>query len=323
MKKATKIIICYVIIKLFCVCCQTTDCPYKKKLIIDVNSSGMGNRIFAVISGVIMALYLNREFEVNWINSESCQASYTELFHLNENVIQFQTSKETVPQIECKIRLSQYKKFQHFWLLVDDELLSKLDKECDVIYAQSNQWFAPVFYPRTLKNQNEGTAKTVLETYASPFRTFMKCLFVPNDKVITDIGGLIEIFKGIKWLAIHARGFFDGGKGTTKTLECAKRLLEKNIVQQILFVTDSIQLEELARKTISSKYLKSVEKTQIPPEIFKYNRSVEGHYIRNAMETALAEWFLIGEADFCMSPTFWTSTFTRYRKRADVFIDIL
>ena len=39
---------------------------------------------------------------------------------------------------------------------------------------------------------------------------------------------------------------------------------------------------------------------------------MEGHYIRDAMETAVAEWFLVGEADFCMSPTFWTSTFTRW-----------
>ena len=121
----------------------------------------------------------------------------------------------------------------------------------------------------------------------------------------------MEKFEGLEWLSIHARGFFDGGKGTSKTLECAKRLLEKNIIQQILFVTDSVQLEDLARNTIAPRYLNSVEKTQIPPDIFKYNRSVEGHYIRDAMETALAEWYLIGESDFCMSPTFFTSTFTR------------
>ena len=185
--------------------------------------------------------------------------------------------------------------------------MTKLDKECDIIYAVSNQWFAPIFYPRKI----EADTITVIERFPSPFKTFMKCLFVPNSDVLNDVSGLLEKFQGIKWLSIHARGFFDGGKGTSKTLECAKRLLEKDIVQQILFVTDSIQLEELARNTIAPKYLNTIEKQQIPPEIFKYNRTIEGHYIRDAMETALAEWYLIGEADFCMSPTFWSSTFTR------------
>ena len=287
----------------------SAECPYKKKLIIDVNTSGMGNRMFAIISGAVMAIYLNREFEVNWVNSESCQASYTDLFLLNENVEVFTRTKESVPQMECRIRLSQYKKFLHFWLLIDDGLLTKLDRECDIIYAVSNQWFAPIFYPR--KILAEGDSLTVIQRYPSPFKSFMKCLFVPNSDVLADVGGLIEKFQGIKWLSIHARGYFDGGKGTSKTLQCAQRLLEKNIVQQILFVTDSVQLEELARSTISPKYMNSIEKAQIPTDIFKYNRTIEGHYIRDAMETALAEWFLIGEADYCMSPTFWTSTFTR------------
>lgn len=285
----------------------SVECNFKKRLVIDVNTSGMGNRIFAVISGAIMAYYLNREFEVNWVNSDSCQASYSELFNLNENVALEKTTKETVVKQECRIRLSQYKKFLHFWLLVDDALLLKLDKECDIIYAVSNQWFAPVFYPR----KPEGQQASVLERYPSPFRSFMKCLFVPNPNVLADIEGLMERFKGMKWLSIHARGFFDGGKGTAKTLECAKRLLEKRIIEQILFVSDSQQLEELARNTIAPQYLSSVEKVQVPPEIFKYNRTVEGRYIRDAMETALAEWYLIGEADYCMTPTFWSSTFTR------------
>jgi hypothetical protein len=112
-------------------------------------------------------------------------------------------------------------------------------------------------------------------------------------------------------MSVHARGFFDGGKGTAKTLQCAQRLIEKNVIQQIFFVTDSQELETQARRTISSKYLSTVEKQTVPPDIYKYNRTVEGNYIRNAMETALAEWFMIGEADFCMSPTFLTSTFTR------------
>ena len=284
------------------------SCVFQKKLIVDVNTSGMGNRIFAIISATVMAAYLNRELEVNWISSESCQASYSDLFAMGENVKRFVSTSQTLPQSECKLRLSQYKKFLHFWILIDDALLTKLNEECDIIYIISNQWFAPIFYPRKI----DGQSLTILDKYPSPFKTFMKCLFVPNSNVLDDVGGLMEKFQGVKWLSIHARGFFDGGKGTTKTLECAKRLLEKNIIQQILFVTDSVQLEELARNTIAPQYLNSLEKMQIPQNVFKYNRSIEGHYIRDAMETALAEWFLIGEADFCMSPTFWTSTFTRF-----------
>ena len=147
-------------------------CMFRKKLIVDVNTSGMGNRIFAIISAVVMATYLNRELEVNWISSESCQASYSDLFVISENVQQFISTRRTLPQSECKLRLSQYKKFLHFWILIDDALLTKLNEECDIIYAISNQWFAPIFYPRKIENQSF----SVLYKYPSPFKTLVKCM---------------------------------------------------------------------------------------------------------------------------------------------------
>lgn len=288
---------------------ESVSCNYKKKVIIDVNTSGMGNRIFAIISGVALAMYLNRELEINWVNSESCQASYSDLFEISENVMQQGALEpvQKVPLTECKLRLSQHKKFYHFWVLVDDELLQKLDKECDIIYALSNQWFAPIFYTRKMLDRNQ----TLLQRHPHPFKSFMQCLFVPNSRILDDVAGLMERFKGIRWLSVHARGFFDGGKGTARTLQCAQRLIEKKVIQQVLFVTDSQELEALARRSIEPKYLSLVEKQTVPPDIYKYNRTLEGNYIRDAMETALAEWFMIGEADFCMSPTFFTSTFTR------------
>ena len=56
------------------------DCRTHKKLIF-TPSNGIGNRLLAVVSAVMLAMMSDRIFELNWKTTRDCGYSYHQLFH--------------------------------------------------------------------------------------------------------------------------------------------------------------------------------------------------------------------------------------------------
>ena len=61
-------------------------CLTKKRIVVDVNRCGLGNRILAVFSSIMLAVLTNRVLEIVWEANKYCGSSYEELFSPKEQV---------------------------------------------------------------------------------------------------------------------------------------------------------------------------------------------------------------------------------------------
>ena len=142
---------------------------------MNVGSSGLGNRLMAVVSSAILAIMMDRELEIIWEVNDGCQGKWTDLFDIkdaeNERfrplVITDKQSDDYHPRhvdrhslSSCFIHLDgehdkiypndlrfKYKKssdvyYHHFALLNDTYGFYRLQRECDVIQMHANMYFA-------------------------------------------------------------------------------------------------------------------------------------------------------------------------------------
>ena len=292
----------------------------RKKIIVNVGFSGLGNRLLGLTSTALLAVLLDRSLFLTWMHTPSCGATFSELFvHYSDassGVFYHSNDTEFVGGVigkgdpneamllnhtECRLRLDQTNNFNHFWFLQDPVLFQRLQNECDVIHIQTNQYYAPMLYIL------EPRLKYLYTT--SPFEYFSKCLFRIRYDIAKRAKRDISKLKG-KWLSIHSRGYYDSGKASMKALKCANRLLSIGLIDRIFFATDAEDLHALAVKSIPAHALFFYNKTLVPREILG-NAKLEGQYIRSQMTDAIREWYVLGQADYCMSTTMESSTFSQ------------
>jgi hypothetical protein len=96
-----------------------------------------------------------------------------------------------------------------------------------------------------------------------------------------------------------------------RAFKCANKLLKEGMIAYVFFAADSMNLVNMARKYISMPQ----RLIEIPDKLQHYKRYEEGdnYDMRDSrgMHTAVLEWYLVGEADFCMSASIYTSTFSK------------
>lgn len=136
-----------------------------------MGSSGLGNRLLAVVSSAILAIMMDRELEVIWEENKGCQGKWTDLFDIKdaENqrfkplvITDKQNDDDYHPRhidrsalTSCYIHLDgehdvlRYHKksvndvfYHHFALLNDTNGFHRLQRECDVIQIHANMYFA-------------------------------------------------------------------------------------------------------------------------------------------------------------------------------------
>ena len=139
-------------------------CKQRRKIILDVNRGGFGNRLLGLTSTAMLAVLLDRSLFLNWKDKPNCGARFTDLFVTDRNPEKngvffplnvsdsdiFPPDKEPnhehLEHYECHIVLENRDDFQHFQLLWDRKLFQKLDQECEVIHIQTNQYFSPLLF---------------------------------------------------------------------------------------------------------------------------------------------------------------------------------
>ena len=189
------------------------DCKQKRKIILDVNKSGLGNRLLGLTSAAMLAVLLDRSLFLNWKNKPNCQAKFTDLFITDGNpqihgaFFPVNTTEDIVPDAheyldhyECHIVLENRDNFDHFHLLYDHWLFAKLDKECDVIHIQTNQYFAPLLFTLGVRGRKLEKMFT-----SSPFNFFARCVYHLHQHIVSGANELLTKLEGSPWLSIHVR----------------------------------------------------------------------------------------------------------------------
>jgi hypothetical protein len=292
-----------------------SPCTTKKRIILDVSRSGLGNRMLALSSAVILSIMTGRTLELKWEKTEACLSEYGALFHPkkeNGPYYPFVFSKfrpyRSSKRIEsrCYIHLTQLS-YAHLSLLSEEALFRKLNQDCHVLYIESNQYYANIL----LTQQFNYKSKHVKTLFSKPFKDIAKIAFDPVKKIHQKINSIKSEFysKGKVWMAMHVRGYFLAEKGMVWAMECANSLLERGYIHHLLLVTDSDKSKLLVQSLIDKRFKGSLV---IPKKIFVndlVNRT-DSMSLRDDMDQAVAEWYLIGEADYCISPTIEQSTFS-------------
>lgn len=207
----------------------------------------------------------------------------------------------------CHISLDWKNADNHFAFLWDKTLFDRLNDACDVIYIVSNKYFAEFLIQPSFAGYYERLAST----FPSPYKNIAELLLQPQYRVRVKYEKIKGLFKNKKYLSIHARGFYDDGEGTEKAFECANKLLMDGKISYVFYATESARLVSLAKKLIKNK----AKLITLPKEVVHdEKRHMDSFSIRGnlaELDNALVEWYLIGEATYCMSPTIGESTFSK------------
>ena len=301
-----------------------------RRLVIDVGVGGLGNRMLAIVSALQLAMKMNRVLEVKWDLNRGCNSEYSELFrqlraiqmvagerawapfHVGKSRVQHQT---LVNETLCKMSFwrdfdetinGKLVHYHHMNILKSKSTFSRVNLGCDTIELRANEYFNHLVMGKNL--------------FQSPFRDAAMILFQPQFDIQKEADRLIhsiqmqENGKRATWLSIHARQLFTKGGDLEKSFECANKLLNDGEIQKVFFATDSELLLRDAGKFIEKKdalvTVKNVERLSHE----EYIR--EGHdnfKLRDekGMRNAVLEWFVLGEADYCLSPSDELSTYSK------------
>jgi len=198
------------------------NCKPAKILVVDVENSGLGNKILATVSASILAYSLNRVLNLKWIKSEKFDASYLDLFkpqeefagkdpspflyssnNIGDSLTAVQSAASTLSV--CTLSLDGSDSYSQFSLLQSSYLLTKMDNECDEIYLKSNHYFGEILTTFWYGGDYVKNKKT----FPSPYENVVQRLFVPRNSVLKQAKKFVENLRGKSWLSIHARGYYD------------------------------------------------------------------------------------------------------------------
>ena len=295
---------------------------------IDVGGSGFGNRILAFASAAVLAASMNRVLELKWsecslvttCDTEKYGVRFEDLFKdfnkegkLESVLYGIHNENNTfgmvhLEDVMCEMDLTQHNDRKHFPFFFERELYRQVDEACRVLRIRSNTFWAPYVLSKKFAGVHE---EKLNKNFEYPFRYFIKKVLKPSDKILKIVRSMKESTKGKKWLSIHARGFWDyGGEDTEKLCKYAQQLVDDGTVDFIFFASESKSMIDIAKKHFPRKVLKLLEKELV----IDTHKHLDSAVIRNEvsdMEMAIAEWYLIGEADFCMASTMDASTFSK------------
>ena len=316
-------------------------CVTKKRIVIDVNRCGLGNRILAVFSSIMLAVLTNRVLEVVWEANKYCGSTYDELFdprsqnnlvmkvNLTLYEVQFgnylskpnflylllflqplvyNNSKLEFDNIRsefaCHIRLDQ-SDWAHFYVLKDRELFDRLNANRDIIFLITNQLFHDILLDERRFGQD---AKRLGVTFPHPFYDVARIAFQPKYQIVQRANEFIaQRLAGKRYLSIHSRGFYDGGKGLKKVFNCVNKLLANKDIDSVFFASESAKLNTLIYEYASNGTdIVTFDKIQVQDQV----GNVDSQSIRNDMDSAMIEWYILGQAQYCMSSTIMRSTFS-------------
>jgi hypothetical protein len=301
-------------------------CKSLKKIVLDVGSYGIGNRMLAISSAAVFAAMTNRVLEVKWERTPSCRKSFDELFTPKSSAVSslqpfiFNANTQKVATVKvttksCKVHINEEEEYIHFHFITDKELYERLDTECDVIYMKANNYFAHFL----LGEQFGELSRDFRKIFDRPFNDISNILFKPDKHIIDKASEVRKMLSAgnKRWLSIQAHDMSKQGKlkhldyeSIEQAFHCANKLLKDKDIDYVFLATDSAKLEEYAYSLISDqKAYVLVGKSQQQNVLADFDAF--SRLGQSEMDYALLDWYLVGEADYCMSPSIEQSAYSK------------
>ncbi|KAF9433291.1 hypothetical protein BGZ76_009645 [Entomortierella beljakovae] len=225
----------------------------KKYLVFQPSDDGLGNRLQALLSSVVLAMLTRRAFILDWVATPQCNANFTDLFQQPENLnwalnatlpnhkeLKFYKEKEDVWYPYCRnCALRSPITPESTWsnLLCNQNL--GIDHKLPLIQILSTQWYLPViqhnpFYRRELCHmfpQVKGLQAEQSQGFGNAFQVLAQKLLTPSSVVQQKIDSVTErIPKGVKLIGLQVRRTENNavGKGIEDSfLSCAAKVVEE------------------------------------------------------------------------------------------------
>jgi len=169
----------------------------------------------------------------------------------------------------------------------------KLDSECDIIRIFTNAKFTSLMI-QSKTFSGDFTRAKLKQIGSDPFISIMRKLFIPKKNLMERVNRVIRMMGNAKWMSIHSRGFYESSwNETTRSLLCARAMYDKKYISHVFMATETSRMMNLATNYIPSEALFYVDKKLVDDSGGEHLDSYE---IRDAMDIAVVEWFLVGEA---------------------------
>jgi len=312
---------------------KPANCTYNNRIVLDLETSGLSNRLYALVSVSMLAAVTNRVLEVDWRLDKGTRVPFHELFDVlrskwgHMKAFMLKELNETDPHIlyrsavrnatSCRIDLSQHGGNTPLFFY-DSELFQLVDQSCTVIHIyRANGWYGHevLNLAHLFENRHDHYATelvTRLEklktAYPAPFHDFMNFIYRPKEALIEQEKAFRKlVFKGKPYLSIHSRGFYEDGNGTALISRCAKQLLDNGNVSYVFLATESKKIKDIAASIIPQNLVTLTKK-------YVENDGKDSDELRKTvsdMVDAALEWMLVGSADYCMAVTAGKSTFSQ------------
>ena len=322
----------------------------RKKIVIEIYKGGFGNKICGIVTGLAMALEMGRTVEIEWETSQHLHGSYDDFFVAPSsiggqtfpfikryNLTEHAAHDVIYTHMRCLVDLSAGLKTRMFWFFKNPAMLQRLNEHCDLIRIRSNVDLSPLFFDPV----NAATATR----FKSKLPRVIHDLFEKQYLTLRpEIINVAESFRKSvnwvsnspnKWLSIHSRGLFDGNaEWTTIGIKCAKALVEQGFVKYVFLASDQSRMEKIAAKTLppGSVFFYTNKTTVLSIRemselgMFKNISKPPGdpsYSIRNESFAAAVEWYLVGQGDYCMTPTVSTFAQTAILRTNCFYVDAL
>ena len=284
------------------------QCQAKKKIILDLKNTILGHRLLTLTSTALLSNLMDRSLEIYWdVSPKICPYSFVDLF------APLKSDGTTVrPQLPyypfdymprqytrvgqgtlntCQVRLDQWN-FDSFYLLKDKALFDRLNKDCDIIYLKSNQYYNSFLMDESVHGPN---ARELNFQFSNPFHDISKIIFVPHYTI--NIGTTVFIekkFKGLKWLSFYAKGFVEGSKDTTDAFACINKLLNTGEIGYVFFTAETSRHIDLAYNLIEQTSKVVTIERDMQNIVSKDPR-------RRDVDISMIQWVMIGRAHYCMA----------------------
>ena len=311
----------------------------KKRIVLHLGESGLGNRLLATVSAVVLAVIMDRVLVLDWGTNKGCAASYDDLFnpkkpssHLyplinparnNDKIegVQVRYGNKCYlsldGHVDYKAHMGHQNRYAPFNVLKSPGLFKRLDQECDVIDIHSNLYFVHLL----LHDRLDSAYRRYLndKVFIRPFHNVVQSIFNPRHEIQLKVDTMLRRLRGPngdkKWLSIQARSKMmkgDDDRALTYSLDCANYLLSKGVIDHVFFASDSAYFLKYVENAINKEHpgkLVTVVKNDLNPNSWEDTFSMRD--TKSEMTVAVVEWWLVGEADYCMSPSIDDSTFSK------------
>jgi hypothetical protein len=181
----------------------------------------------------------------------------------------------------------------------------------------SNNYFAHLL----LGEQFGELSRDFRKLFDRPFNNIANILFRPERRIIDKASEVRKMLtsSGKRWLSIQAHDMSKAGKpkhldyeSVEQAFKCANKLLKDGAISYVFFATDSDKLEEYAYSLLSDeKAYVLIGKSQQQQILADFDADTRLIQSQDQMDYVMLDWYLVGEADYCMSPSIYQSAYSK------------